>query len=188
MLFSSLQAVWLVSCVFVLCVCGWVLNCACVFQLWLQQRGATLAPLELSTHLTLLGLQVKAEYTCFSVLHPPTPPQFFVDAFSSLFSTHASPCWLLFRKFLGFFCSPTSVFFFFCLFRFNSLLQDVKTFPVESHVSACSAASWQPSSQLHWCQCFFFFELCPVSVGTWSPFLLFSVDHSFSPSGTCNVT
>ncbi|GLD71825.1 CLIP-associating protein 2 isoform X23 [Lates japonicus] len=39
-----------------------------------EQRGATLAPPELSTHLTLLGLQVKAEYNYFSVPHPPTPP------------------------------------------------------------------------------------------------------------------
>lgn len=146
MLFSSLRAIWGVP-----SACGWVLNCVCVFQLWLQRRGATLAPLELSTHLTLLGLQVKAEYTCFSVLHPPTLPVF-VDAFYSLFSTHES-CWLFYRKSVLFFFlhSSTSRLFFFIVLTFCSRMSK----PVESHVSAFIVDN-------HFVNFVFFFSLSSV--------------------------
>lgn len=63
------------------------------------------------------------------------------------------------------------------LFQWNRMFPPVQL-PVDNH-----AVSFTDASVV-----VFYFELCPVSVGTWSPFLLFSVDHSFSPSGTCNVT
>lgn len=78
--------------------------------------------------------------------------------FSSLFSTHASPCWLLFRKFLGFFCSSTSRllsgFFFFSfvffvltlcsrmskLFHWNRMFPPVQL-PVDNHAVSFTDAS-----------------------------------------------
>lgn len=78
-----------------------------MFQSWLQRRGATLAPPELSTHLTLLGLQVKAEYIYFFVPHPPTLPQFLFAPFSFQFffsTTHL----LMYFLSACFFCCPSA--------------------------------------------------------------------------------
>lgn len=138
----------------------------CVFfQFWLQRRGATLAPLELSTHLTLLGLQVKAEYT-FLCTSPTHSASIFVDS-SSLFSSHASPCWSIVFFFL--FVNVQTVYFPSFLtfsapgcriFQWNRMFPPFQL-PVDNHSVSFTDAS------------FFSFELRPVSVGTSAPFPVF---------------
>lgn len=117
-----------VKVVCLLCVCTSVklYVCVCVFKSWLQRRGATLAPPELSTHLMLLGLQVKAEYIYFSVPHPPTHVAFILCSltrfsFYVLFS--AKPFLLYYLSACFFYLVHQPPCFYFLCFI---LLQDVE--------------------------------------------------------------
>lgn len=110
------------------------------FNLCFQPRGATLAPPELSTPPTLLGQQVKAEYT-YSV--PPGPHRHLTThsvglgkplrclsclfvSFSFPFQHHASFCYFFSNPFLSYFFSSSG---------------HPANLAVESHASARSVAS-----------------------------------------------
>lgn len=82
------------------------------FDLIFQPRGATLAPPELSTHPTLLGLQVKAEYT-YSVpylTHSVRLEIFFYVRFVRLLSSSFITMLVLMCNFFSF--CPSELLFF----------------------------------------------------------------------------
>lgn len=149
MLFSSLQAVWLVSCACFLRVWVSVKLCVCFSTLIAATRSYSRSTGALHTPDTF-GAAGEGWVHVFLCTSPTHSASIFVAAFSSLFSTHTSPCWLFFRK-LFFVCSSMSRLFFF-LFHFNFLLQDVKTFqwnrmfppvqlPVDNHAVNFTDAS-----------------------------------------------
>lgn len=164
-----------------LCVLVFVCGCMasvklCVFQSWLQQRGATLAPPEHSTRLTLLGLQVKAEYICLSVPHPAHFALIFI-VHSVSFSPFLAPriCSCFYRLFLFLSISLRVLFinvpFFNILFRniepcsgiacFRPLttILSVLPMPILSLFSSAPCLQWHQ----HLLLCCLWIILCPLS-------------------------
>lgn len=184
MLFSSLQILWLVSCMCNLRVWVSVKQCVCVFFNF-DCSNAELLSLHWSSPHTWhfwgcrwrLSTRVSLYFThpfClnFSLTLSPhylAPPPLFVDYSSESFCFFQHPdCFFVVVVVLTF-CS-----------RMSKLSSGIACFRPLS----CQLPTMLSSVFFFVC----FFELCPFSVGTSPPFLMFSVDHSLSPSGTCNVT
>lgn len=161
-------------------MCGWVLNCVCVCfsTLIAATRSYSRSTGALHTPDTF-GAAGEGWVHLFLCTSPTHSASVLVDAFSSLFSSHASLVDYSsenFCLFYLFFCSAMSRLLFFFLFlfvlTFCSRMSELSSGIACFRLFSCLLTTML-STLLMPVFLYFFFELCPFSGGTSTPFLYF---------------